>query len=851
MANSDRINNVSRVFVGRQREMAELTAALDDALTGQGRLAMLAGEPGIGKTSTARELASRAAMRGFLVLWGRCYEEEGAPPYWPWVQLIRSYVEEADSDRLRAELGLGAADISEIVPLVRQKLPGLAAPPALEPEQARFRLLDAVTAFLKNVAQPQSVMLVLDDIHWADKPSLSLLEFLAREMGGSRMMVVAGYRDLQLSRQHPLAETLAQLSREPLYRRYSLGGLSQEVTPSLIQAATGVLPAQGLAETIFTHAEGNPYFMTEMVRLLAERGELTEERIGDAQDLRLPDGVREAIGQRLNRLSDECYEALTTASVIGRGFSLRQLERLMEGFSEDLLINVVEEAIGARIIEELAGPDEGYQFTHGLVQETLASELSTARRVRMHARIGEALEALYGTNAPDHAAELAHHFAQAEPVLGIEKRVHYSLVAGERALGVYAWEEAEVHFEQGLNAKRVPLTGIEPVTDCETAALLFGVARAQQAMADRLLFQQIGYALQRSFDYYAGLGDVDHALSVAEHPSYDFINGGDPGLLTKVFIGALALVPPDSHEAGRILSNFGLLLGLRQDDYDGAQEALGKALDIAQRDEDRPLEMRTLAHAASVDNYHLRWQEGLSRALRVTELSQGLDDIHNEVTARYFAMSMLMSVGDPTGALHHGTAILPLAERLRDRFWLGGALWKNGTVRRLAGDWQAARDFGDRSLAVRPGHHTVITDLAMLECEVGEMDKGQAYLGQLLEEMRLSLPGQYPLTHAYSAMVIPLAERITGSGYLLDVVEAAAKNALDSPSANPNVTTRARAGLALLAVQRADVAAAEEQYGALGSAKGIMLWWLISGDRLLGLLAQTMGNLDFLVTRPV
>ncbi len=174
-----------RTFVGRQREMAELTATLDDALAGQGRLVMLAGEPGIGKTRTARELASNAESRGAIVLWGWCYEEEGAPPYWPWVQPIRSYVQQTSSELLSAQMGPGAAVIAEIVPEIRGKLPGLEVPPVLEPEAARFRLFDSITSFLKNASRSQPLMLVLDDLHWADQSSLLLLEFLARELGGA------------------------------------------------------------------------------------------------------------------------------------------------------------------------------------------------------------------------------------------------------------------------------------------------------------------------------------------------------------------------------------------------------------------------------------------------------------------------------------------------------------------------------------------------------------------------------------------------------------------------------------------------------------------------------------------
>jgi predicted ATPase len=448
------------VFVGRHQEMAELKAALDEALAGQGRLVMLVGEPGIGKTRTAQELAAIAEQRGARVLWGWCYEEEGAPPYWPWVQSLRAYGQQLDPDQLRALMGPGAADIAEIVPEIREKLPGLEPPPALEPEQARFRLFDSITAFVKNAAQAQPLMLVLDDLHWADKSSLLLLPFLARELGGSRLLVVGCYRDVELSRQHPLSEALAQLSRESAgggFRRVLLRGLSQGDSEPFIQAMAGIQPPQRLVDTIYTNTEGNPFFMKEVVRLLSERGELTAEEVGGPRGIRIPEGVREAIGQRLNRLTEPCNQTLTTASIIGREFEFKVLGRSSSGVSEDQLLLAIDEALAAHLIEEVTGTGERYQFTHALVQQTLAEELSSSRRVRLHARIGEAIEELYGRDADAHAAELAHHFAEARPVVGVEKLVHYSLLAGERALAAYAYEDALAHFERGLAAKGVCL----------------------------------------------------------------------------------------------------------------------------------------------------------------------------------------------------------------------------------------------------------------------------------------------------------------------------------------------------------------------------------------------------------
>ncbi|HZA25287.1 MAG TPA: AAA family ATPase, partial [Dehalococcoidia bacterium] len=412
-------------FVGRQREMGKLKGALEDALSGQGQLLMLVGEPGIGKTRTAQELAAHAETLDAQVLWGWCYEEEGAPPFWPWLQPIRSYVQQRDPEQLKVEMGPGAADIAEVVSEVRGKLPSLEPPPALQPEQARFRLFDSITTFLKNAAQSQPLMLVLDDLHWADKPSLLLLQFLARQLTESHLLVVGCYRDLELSRQHPLSEALAQLSRLPVLQRELLLGISQEDTGQFIEMTAGIQPSPQLVETIYAHTEGNPFFLKEMTRLLSERGELRAAGIGGPEGIRMPQGVREVIGQRLNRLSESCHETLTTASVIGREFDFRLLRTLSDEATDEQLLGVIDEALAARLVEELPGGRERYRFSHSLIQQTLAEELSSSRKVRWHARIGEALEELYGVDGEAHAAELVYHFAKAELVLGIEKLVRY------------------------------------------------------------------------------------------------------------------------------------------------------------------------------------------------------------------------------------------------------------------------------------------------------------------------------------------------------------------------------------------------------------------------------------------
>ena len=667
--------------------MAELTSTLEEALSGQGRLVMLVGEPGIGKTRTTQELASYAESRGAQVFWGRCYEDEGTPPYWPWVQTMRSYVQQASREQLTAEIGSGAAAIVEIVPEILGKLPGLETPPALDPEAARFHLFDSITTFLKNAAQNQPLMMVLDDLHWADRSSLLLLEFLARELGEARILLVGCYRDTDLSRQHILTETLAQLSREPVFRRQVLRGLSQDDLGEFINLTTGVQLPQNLNDTLFAHTEGNPFFMTEIIRLLSESGELTAEHIGTPEGIKIPAGVREVIGQRLNRLSERCNEVLTTASIIGREFDFRLLNILNGEIFEEQLLQSVEEAVSFHLIEEVPGRMDRYQFVHALVQQTLTEEVTTSRNVRLHARIAEALEQLYAADVEAQAAELAYHYSEAEAVLGTERLGHFSRIAGERALAAYAFDEALVFLSRALEVREGE-TGphlAERATDEDTAAILLALGYAQAAL------DQINDALtsfHRAFDLYTSMGNVPKAVEIASYGHSGYLIPG----MSDVMPRALDLVDPDSHDAGNILANYGYALGATGDGLDSGLAALERALAISKHENDKVLEARTQANMANVYGFHLHWEECLNAGSRAIELCMALDDFQSEMRARIWVATAFIANGDPEQASFHSEHMLELAERRRDRTWISRTFQRVLIVEVARGDWNSARE---------------------------------------------------------------------------------------------------------------------------------------------------------------
>src|SRR6516162_1779320 len=269
---------VTTPFVGRAGELAALSADLDAAVGGRGGVVLVAGEPGIGKTRLAEELAARAMMRGAVVLWGRCWEGAGAPAFWPWVQVIRGYLQAQAEDlaSLRQDLGAGAADIAQLVPAVHDRIPDLPAPPPLEPEAARFRLFDSLAGFLRTAAARRPLLLVLDDLHWADIPSLALLRFISRELDGvdgSAPLVVGSYRHTEVDQGHPLLAAVADLTRGQ-HRWLRLGGLGQREVAGFMALVAGAEPPAELAAEVYRQTDGNPFFVTEVVRLLASQGRL-------------------------------------------------------------------------------------------------------------------------------------------------------------------------------------------------------------------------------------------------------------------------------------------------------------------------------------------------------------------------------------------------------------------------------------------------------------------------------------------------------------------------------------------------------------------------------------------------
>ncbi len=435
-------------FVGREPELAALVGALEDVIGGHGRVFLLVGEPGIGKSRLVEEVSRRATVRGVEILVGRCWEAGGAPAYWPWVQSLRAHIRETDPDVLQRQLGKGGVDLAQILPELHEIVSDLGGPPAVDSEAARFRLFAAVAELLRNSSADRPLLVFLDDLHAADAASLLLLQFVAREVGSSRVLLVGALRDVDPVPGQPLTSTLAEIMREPVTRRLSLAGLSKQDVAEYVELSASDLSSAELATALYAQTEGNPLFLTETVRLLALEGGGGD---GSAEGkIAIPQSVRDAIGRRLGHLTEECNDVLVDASVLGREFALDPLTHMRET-THVALLETLDEAMTARVVSDAPGMAGHLRFAHVLIRDTLYEGLTTARRVRLHRLALEALESLHGEDAGPHLAELVHHAIAGSE---FEKGVVYAQRAGDRALALFAYEEAARLY-------RVALDGLE------------------------------------------------------------------------------------------------------------------------------------------------------------------------------------------------------------------------------------------------------------------------------------------------------------------------------------------------------------------------------------------------------
>ncbi|MGD9890784.1 MAG: AAA family ATPase, partial [Dehalococcoidia bacterium] len=435
-------------LVGRQRELRFLLERLDAAGRGAGGVVLVGGEPGIGKTRLVTELTRRARADGWQVLIGHAFDAEGMPPYVPFVEPLRGHVNGESAEALRQQLSRNAAAVALLLPEIRDRLPDLPVAQTADPEHARYHLFESMTAFVQSIARQQRLLFVLEDLHWADKPTVLLLQHLVRGIADAPLLVVATFRTTDLERTHPLVDVLADLRRERRAERLTLGALSLEDVAALIEGLAGALPAAAVTAAVERGTDGNPFFVEEVVQHLRGEGRDLTDTSTAVAEWGIPEGVREVIGRRLARLDADANALLRAGAILGAGFALDLLAAMGEIQPDSRLVAALEQAEGAGLLRE---DDGGYRFTHALIRETILAGLSLPRRQHLHLRAAEAIEGVHAARLGPHAGALALHFQAAGAAAASDKRLEYTRAAAEHAIEVFAWEEATAHLQAALD----------------------------------------------------------------------------------------------------------------------------------------------------------------------------------------------------------------------------------------------------------------------------------------------------------------------------------------------------------------------------------------------------------------
>jgi AAA ATPase domain len=428
-------------LVGRKREQETLGRLVASAASGKGTVAMLFGEPGIGKTRLVREAEALARASGSLVCSGTCYEREGRPPYGPWVEILTHYARtlEAGSFQEDEEAKESAAIVAAVVPELEWASD--AKPMRLTSQEERTRFFEAVVRLLNSSARP--LVIVLDDLQWADRPAVDLLEYVARSLDGARLLVLGTHRDNDLGPQHPLSECLAELDRHRRYEPIHLKPLSLVETAALAEQLAGRPVAPPVAAAIHAETSGNPFFIEEVMRELVSQGfDLASDSVPAPWPI--SPTIRRAVSRRLARLSDDADRVLSVASVFAGPFSFEVLLAATD-LGDETMLDCLDEVLAAGIIRPVADTD-AYEFSHSLLRQTLYDELSPSRRTRLHRRVAQAIERAYAGRESEAAAELASQFHRSRFLPGAEQGISLALIAAERAATQYAYAEAVTYL---------------------------------------------------------------------------------------------------------------------------------------------------------------------------------------------------------------------------------------------------------------------------------------------------------------------------------------------------------------------------------------------------------------------
>ena len=557
--------------VGREAPLRSLLERLDRAVEGQGTVLLLGGDAGVGKSRLVRDLKQEATARHIRVIEGRCSSTESSVPYAPFMDALRFRIARGEGEEVAKILGPLRAILAPIFP----QLEGAAAPVDQAADRDRERPYALIFGVLERLATDDPMLLVLEDVHWADQTSLELLHHLAHRATSLRLMMVVTYRSDELHAAHPLRRLLGSLARDRVGEDMRLSPLGRDETTEMLRCMLGTEPDSAFAAEIWRRAEGNPLFVEELVSVLAEGGVLepTADAAAALARTRLPSTVSEAILARVNALGPRAMETLSAAAVIGRIVEFEDLREVL-GFSEEELVDVFEQLVAHQLLrEERNESGECYVFPHALMQETLYESIISRRRRMLHRRVAAALEKR-AESTPRRLDELAYHFR-----LGgdHEHAYEYARLAGDEAVRLRAWDDASEHYENALAS--LEELDDEGVRAAEVLERLAAVAWRQSRAAAGRQYAEDALRLWRS------LGQSEQTARVLRGLATLRVEEGDTEGAAEALDEALRLLGDESpsRELGPIYDDLGRLW-LGRGDLDRAESLLLHGLSLASRD---------------------------------------------------------------------------------------------------------------------------------------------------------------------------------------------------------------------------------------------------------------------------
>lgn len=678
-------------LVGRRTELAEARELWRHAREGHGHAILFSGEPGAGKTRLARELTIQAALDGAVVMRGGCYEYEATTPYLPFVEAFRDWVrEQKDDAALRSALGDSAPQIAKLAPELEVRLGPFAARPELEPHEERLLFFDAVAQVFSKLAQTSGLLFYGDDLHWADRGTLWLLAHLLRQTREQRVLIVGCYRETELDRAHPLAKALVDWNRERLVTRITLHRFNASETSAQLGALLGEEVSSEFGDAVHRETEGNPFFVEEVLKALIEQGSIHRQsgrwQRCDLDELVIPQSVKEAIGNRLNRVSAQSNEVLRAAAVLGKTFSFEELKATATNTSEDALLDALDESAGAQLI--VAGSDDSFTFTHDKIREVLYEELNPIRRRRLHRNAAEGLERHCGPGGCA-VERLAYHYIHAGEY---EHGLKYAKQAAREAVRVFAFDEAIAAYNRALECAEAlglvdeqlaqeELIGKVYMLHGETIAAGEHFERALSFPTEpqtraRLLIHAAGSLVgtgdQRGLEY------IREALTVL-----------DPKTHPLETANALSIQGRFHHLAGRHLRAIELLQ--QADDLVEPIIASGSISSFA-----APIVARLYSFLAGGNQHYGRYAEADRWARKAVEFGTAHNVLFAQAGGYEFLSEDSIHKGEYQTGLEYAAREFELIERMQSRERRTWACFAAGMCAFLSGDLaQAEREFND------------------------------------------------------------------------------------------------------------------------------------------------------------